>query len=69
MFRSHVIDIGGVFAGAAVTASPGYRFIAVDPRVEELDGSQWPSLTEVRRVVGCLLNTGRLPIRSPAFSA
>lgn len=66
MLQSHVIEISGTFAGAAVTASGKYRFIAVDPRVEELDGSFWPSLPDVHRVVGHLLTTGRLPARASA---
>ncbi len=66
MLQSHVIEISGTFAGAAVTAAGKYRFIAVDPRVEELDGSLWPSLPDVHRVVGHLLATGRLPTRAPA---
>ena len=61
MLQSHVIEIGGTFAGAAVDAAGRFRFIAVDPRVEELDGSVWPTLPDVRRVVGHLLTTGRLP--------
>jgi hypothetical protein len=61
MIQSHVIEIAGTFAGAAINASGTYRFIAVDPRVEELDGSVWPTLPDVRRVVGHLLTTGRLP--------
>ena len=61
MLQSHVIEISGTFAGAAVDAAGRFRFIAVDPRVEELDGSVWPSLPDVRRVVGHLLTTGRLP--------
>ncbi len=61
MIQSHIIEISGTFAGAAVSTSGTYRFIAVDPRVEELDGSVWPSLPDVRRVVGHLFTTGRLP--------
>jgi hypothetical protein len=61
MIQSHVIEIAGTFAGAAVKHSGTFRFIAVDPRVEELDGSVWPTLPDVQRVVGHLLTTGRLP--------
>jgi hypothetical protein len=61
MQQSHVIDIGGVFAGAAVRIANRYRFVAVDPRVEELDLSDWPSLSDVERVVRHLLVNGRLP--------
>lgn len=63
MFQSYVIDIGGVFVGAAVTASEGYKFVAVDPRVKEMNGSAWPSVSEVRRVACCMLMTGHLPLQ------
>jgi hypothetical protein len=55
MFQSHVIEVSGVFAGAAVTSAGRFRFVAVDPRFEELDGSEWPSLPDVRRVVAQML--------------
>jgi hypothetical protein len=55
MFQSHVIEVHGVFAGAAIDAAGKFRFVAVDPRVEELDGSEWPSLPDVQRVVGGML--------------
>lgn len=61
MHQSHVIEVSGQFAGAAVSHEGRFRFIAVDPRVEELDDSLWPTLPDVQRVVGHLLNTGRLP--------
>ncbi len=61
MHHSHVIEVSGHFAGAAVSHEGRFRFIAVDPRVEELDNSIWSSLPEVRRVVGHLLTTGQLP--------
>lgn len=61
MQRSHLIEVSDQFAGAAVSHEARFRFIAVDPRVEELNDSIWPSLPDVRRVVGHLLVTGRLP--------
>lgn len=61
MIQSHVIDVGGIFAGAAVRTSERFRFIAADPRVEDLDQSEWPSLADVTRVVTHLMRTGRLP--------
>jgi hypothetical protein len=66
MYESHIIDISGTFAGAAISASGKYRFIAVDPRVADLDQSEWKTLGDVRRVVGHLLTTGRLPAAPPA---
>ncbi|MGE0417062.1 MAG: hypothetical protein AB7O80_09675 [Acetobacteraceae bacterium] len=59
MLQSHVIDIDGAFVGAAVRLDRGYRFIATDIRVEELDGSIWPSLADVRRLARQLYVNGR----------
>ena len=66
MIQSHIIEIAGIFAGAAVKTSANFRFIAVDPRLEDLDQSEWPSLSEIRRVVAHVINTGRLPHRHAA---
>ena len=66
MIQSHVIEVAGVFAGAAIRTSERFRFIAVDPRLEDLDQSEWPSLSELRRVAAHVINTGRLPGRRAA---
>jgi hypothetical protein len=68
MYQSHIVEISGQFAGAAVTHSGQFRFIAVDPRVDELNESLWPSLADVHRVVGHLMKTGRLPPAKPPTS-
>ena len=49
MLQSHVVDIDGTFVGAAVRQPDGYRFVAVDVRLDELDGRVLPSLAEVQR--------------------
>ena len=59
MLQSHVIDIDGTFVGAAMRTDNGYRFIATDLRVEDLDGSVRPSLAEIRRLARQLFLTGR----------
>jgi hypothetical protein len=63
MHQSHIIEVSGQFAGAAITHDGRFRFLAVDPRVEELNDSIWHTLPDVRRVVAHLLTTGRLPAR------
>ncbi len=63
MIQSHAIDVSSVFSGAAVRTSDSFRFIAVDPRFDELEQSKWPSLSETRRVAADVINTGRLPPR------
>ncbi len=66
MLQSHVIDIDGAFVGAAVRLDTGYRFIATDMRLDDLDGSVWPTLADVRRLARILLLTGRFATSSAA---
>ncbi len=61
MHRSHVIEVSGRFAGAAVSQGGAFCFIAVDPQVEELDRSLWASLSDMQRAVTQLIQAGRLP--------
>ncbi len=49
MLQSHVVEIDGTFVGAAVRQTDGYRFVAVDVRLDDMDGRVWPSLDDVRR--------------------
>ena len=63
MLQSHVVDIDGVFAGAAVRQPDGYRFVAVDGRLGELDGRVWATLNEVRRHARSTLLSGHAPVR------
>ena len=58
MIQSHVIDVDGVFVGAAVRLDTGYRFVATDFRLEELDSTIWPTLADVRRLARILYLTG-----------
>jgi hypothetical protein len=62
MLQSHVIEIDGAFVGAAVRQDTGYRFIATDFRLEELDGTTWPSLTDVKRLANRLFRTGSFAV-------
>jgi hypothetical protein len=59
MIQSHVIDVDGVFVGAALRLDTGYRFVATDYRLEELDSTIWPTLADVRRLARTLFLTGR----------
>jgi hypothetical protein len=59
MLQSHVIEIDGTFVGAALRTEQGYRFIATDLRVEELDGSIRPTLGDISRLARHLFLTGR----------
>lgn len=66
MLQSHIIEVDGTFVGVAVRIDRGYRFIATDFRLEELDTSIWPTLEDVRRLARRSLRGG--PI-SPALDA
>lgn len=59
MLQSHIIQVDGVFLGAAVRLDRGYRFIATDIRMDDLDGTIWPTLADVNRLAGQLYRTGR----------
>jgi len=63
MIQSHVVDIDGAFVGAAVRQADGFRFVAIDVRLDELDGNVWPTLTELRRQVRVMVLAGRGPVR------
>lgn len=48
MRQSHVIEIDGIFLGAAVRLEDGFRFVAVDARVSALDGRVLATLEQAR---------------------
>jgi hypothetical protein len=56
MLQSHIIDVDGVFVGAAIRVDRGYRFVATDFRMEELDSTVWPTLDDVRRLARRVLH-------------
>lgn len=64
MLQSHIIDIDGVFVGAAIRLDRGYRFIATNMRLEELDQTTWPTLADVQRLARRLYLNGTLVIRN-----
>ncbi len=61
MLQSHVVDVDGVFVGAAIRQSDGYRFVAVDVRLDELVGRVWPTLGELRRQARVAVLLARVP--------
>jgi hypothetical protein len=58
MHESHVIDVDGVFVGAAIHLKNGYRFVAVDHRLDDINGTFWPSREDVQRVARRIVLTG-----------
>ncbi len=62
MLQSHVIDIDGAFVGAAVRLDTGYRFIATDMKLDDLDGSIWPTLDDVQRLARLIYLRDRMAV-------
>jgi hypothetical protein len=60
MLQSHIIDVNGVHVGAAIRLDRGYRFVAINYRLEELDSTVWPTLADVQRLARRLYLTGSL---------
>lgn len=71
MLQSHPIDVDGVFVGAAIRLDQGYRFVAINMRLEELDQTIWPTLADVKRMARRLYLSGSVaaPDAPPARSA
>ena len=63
MIQSHIVEIDGIFVGAAVRQPDGYRFVAVDVRLDDLDGRVLPSLPDVQRQARSLFLTARYDFR------
>jgi hypothetical protein len=58
MLQSHVITVDGNFVGAAIRLDRGYRFVATDIRMYELDETIWPTLADVERLAHRLYYSG-----------
>ena len=66
MLQSHVIDIDGRFVGVAVRLDQGFRFIAADPRAEDLGEIIWSRIDDIRRMARRALTLEHAPpIDSP----
>jgi hypothetical protein len=65
MLQSHVIEIDGAFVGAAVRLDIGYRFVATDHRLDELHGTTWPSLADLRRLAHRAFRAGGVTAPPP----
>jgi hypothetical protein len=65
MSISTPVHVGTGIVGAAIRQDRGYRFIATDLRVAELDQTVWHSLEAVRQAARQLVETGRINNLSP----
>jgi hypothetical protein len=46
--QSYIIEIDGIFVGAAAFYGDGYTFVGVDSRLKEIDGQHFSQLSDVR---------------------
>jgi len=65
MLQSHVITIDGVLVGAAVRLDIGYRFVAINMQVEDMDTRVFQTLDQVQRLARRLYRTGGYVERPP----
>jgi len=56
MIASRPIDVSGRFVGVAVSHTNGWRFRAIDPVVDDLDGATFTSVAEAARVAKLVLS-------------
>jgi hypothetical protein len=61
MLQSHVIEIDGAFVGAAVRLDTGYRFVAIDVRMEALNGT--PIVPHSKRLRATWFHSGSHAMR------
>lgn len=69
MLQSYIIDVDGVFVGAAVRLDSGFRFVATDLRLHELDSTIWPTLADVQRMARRICRNGRFEEHGRALAA
>ncbi len=46
-----IVEVRGIFVGMAARHALGYRFVAADPSVLDMNESIWPTLDDLRRAV------------------
>jgi hypothetical protein len=68
--QSYIIEIDGIFVGAAAFYGDGYTFKGVDSRLKDMDGQHFAQLSEVREAASRTYRrapyTSRLKAMSPS---
>jgi hypothetical protein len=64
MMKSHVIEVDGVFVGAAIQHPAGYKLVAVAPQLTSLNGMVYPTLEDTRRALRSSVKQGA-PLEKP----
>ncbi|MGG5890908.1 hypothetical protein ACLF3G_27875 [Falsiroseomonas sp. HC035] len=59
MIQSRPIEIDGRFVGVAVHSAKDWHLVAVDPALEDLHGTRFPSPADAERVARLVLRRAR----------
>ncbi len=68
MRQSYIIEIDGIFVGAAAFYGDGYTFKGVDARLKAMDGQHFAQLSEVREAASRTYRRAPYAGRVPAMS-
>jgi hypothetical protein len=60
MTGARIVQVQGNFVGAAMRHPDGYRFVALDVRLDELDGKVWATFPELHWRVESAYRLSRL---------
>jgi hypothetical protein len=66
--QSYIIEIDGVFVGAAAYYGNGYTFVGVDSRLKEMDGQHFSKLSDVREAAHRTYRRAPITARVKAMS-
>jgi hypothetical protein len=68
MRQSYIIEIDGIFVGAAAFYGDGYTFKGVDSRLKDIDGQHFAQLSEVREAASRTYRRAPFAARVQAMS-
>ncbi len=68
MRQSYIIEIDGIFVGAAAFYGDGYTFVGVDSRLKEMDGQHFDKLSDVREAASRTYRRAPYAARAKAMS-
>ncbi|MGX9964795.1 hypothetical protein ACVFYP_15810 [Roseomonas sp. F4] len=69
MIESRPIEIDGRFVAVAVHSATNWHIVAVDPALEDLDGSRFASVADATRVARLVLQRARGVLHPPRLHA
>jgi hypothetical protein len=66
--QSYIIEIDGIFVGAAAFHGDGYTFVGVDSRLKDMHGQHFSQLSEVREAASRTYRSAPYAARVKAMS-